>query len=153
MLAYWLMYLALGVPALARSRARSDNFAVWLFAGLLLFWFIGYRHEVGGDWFNYLRNFFLYSKIGSLQDVVDAIAETAGLTDYEISYITQPLTSRELLVKRLNRLLGGILFALNPADHPAKRLYDAVIDTEIEQVLRAEDPVGSYAYCLSCTIQ
>jgi protease-4 len=95
----------------------------------------------------------LVDKIGSLEDAVDAIAKTAGLTDYEITYITQPLTTRELLIKRLNRLLAGIFFALNPADHPAKRLYDAVIDTEIDHVLRADDPLGSYAYCLSCNIQ
>ena len=95
----------------------------------------------------------LVDKIGNLQDAVDAIASTADLTDYEITYITQPLTTRELLIQRLNRLLAGIFFALNPADHPATRLYDAVIDTEIDHVLRANDPVGSYAYCLSCNIQ
>jgi len=95
----------------------------------------------------------LVDKIGNLQDAVDAIANTADLTDYEITYITQPLTTRELLIQRLNRLLAGIFFALNPADHPATRLYDAVIDTEIDHVLRANDPVGSYAYCLSCNIQ
>jgi protease-4 len=95
----------------------------------------------------------LVDKIGNLKDAVDAIANTADLTDYEITYITQPLTTRELLIKRLNRLLVSIYAALSPADHPAKRLYDAVIDTEIEHVLRADDPVGSYAYCLSCNIQ
>jgi protease-4 len=95
----------------------------------------------------------LVDKIGSLQDAVDAIAETADLTDYEITYITQPLTTRELLINRLNRLIGGIFTVLSPADHPVKRLYDTVIDTEIDQVLRADDPVGSYAYCLNCNIQ
>jgi protease-4 len=95
----------------------------------------------------------LVDKIGNLQDAIDAIAETAGLTDYEISYITQPLTTRELLIQRLNRFLAGIFAALSPVDHPAKRLYDNVIDTEIDHVLRADDPVGSYAYCLNCNIQ
>jgi protease-4 len=95
----------------------------------------------------------LVDKIGSLQDAVDAIAETAGLTDYEISYITQPLTTRELLIKRLNRFLVGIFVAMSLTDHPTKKLYDAVIDTEVDHVLRADDPVGSYAYCLNCNIQ
>jgi protease-4 len=95
----------------------------------------------------------LVDNIGNLQDVIDAIAETADLTDYEITYITQPLTTREMLIKRLNRLLVSIYAVLSPTDHPAKRLYDAVIDTEIDHVLRANDPVGSYAYCLSCNIQ
>ena len=95
----------------------------------------------------------LVDKIGNLQDAVDAIAKAADLTDYEITYITQPLTTRELLIKRLNRLLAGVFIALNPANHPVKRLYDSVIDTEIDYLLRADDPVGLYAYCLSCNIQ
>ncbi|MEJ2731783.1 MAG: signal peptide peptidase SppA [Deltaproteobacteria bacterium] len=95
----------------------------------------------------------LVDKIGSLRDTVDAIAKKAALSDYEISYITQPLTTRELLIKRLNRLLAGIFAVLRPADHPAKRLYDTVIDTEIDHVLRANDPAGLYAYCLNCNIQ
>jgi ClpP class serine protease len=94
----------------------------------------------------------LVDKIGSLQDAVDAIAETAGLSDYEITYITQPLTTRELLIQQLNRFLVGIFAALSPTDHPVKRLYDTVIDTQIDHVLRADDPVGSYAYCLTCNI-
>jgi protease-4 len=95
----------------------------------------------------------LVDNIGSLQNAVDAIAKTAGLTDYEITYITQPLTTREQLIKQLNRLIVGIFAALSPTDHPAKRLYDTVIDTEIDHVLRADDPAGSYAYCLNCNIQ
>jgi protease-4 len=94
----------------------------------------------------------LVDKIGSLQDTIDAVAETAGLDDYEITYIAQPLTTRELLIKRLHRLLAGVFTALSPADHPAKKLYDAVVNTEIDHVLRADDPVGSYAYCLNCNI-
>ncbi|MEJ2219908.1 MAG: signal peptide peptidase SppA, partial [Desulfobacterales bacterium] len=69
----------------------------------------------------------LVDKIGSLQDTIDAVAETAGLDDYEITYIAQPLTTRELLIKRLHRLLAGVFAALSPADHPAKKLYDAVV--------------------------
>ena len=48
---------------------------------------------------------------------------------------------------------AGIFAALSLADHPAKKLYNTVIDTEIDQILRADDPVGSYAYCLNCNIQ
>jgi protease-4 len=94
----------------------------------------------------------LVDKIGNLQDVIDAIAKTADLTDYEITYITQPLTTRERLIRRINRLIRRVLVALNPADHPVKKLYDNVIDTEIDHILRADDPAGLYAYCLNCKI-
>ena len=73
----------------------------------------------------------LVDKIGSLQDTIDAVAETAGLDDYEITYIAQPLTTRELLIKRLHRLLAGVFAALSPADHPAKKLYDAVVNLSL----------------------
>jgi len=95
----------------------------------------------------------LVDEIGSLQDAIHAVAERAGLKDYEITYITQPLTAREQLIKRLNRLLAGIFAALNGADHPLNRLYDRFIDTQIDYVLRADDPAGLYAYCLNCSIQ
>jgi protease-4 len=95
----------------------------------------------------------LVDEIGSLQDAIRAVAETVDLKDYEITYIAQPLTTRELLIKRINRLLVGILAALKESDHPLNRLYDRVVDTEIDHLLRVDDPAGLYAYCLNCSIQ
>jgi protease-4 len=95
----------------------------------------------------------LVDEIGDLQDAINAVAESAGLKDYEITYVTQPLTTREQLIKRINRLIVGTFAALNLSDHPLNRLYDRFFDTQIDQVLRADDPVGSYAYCLNCSIQ
>jgi len=94
----------------------------------------------------------LVDEIGSLQDAIDAIANRVGLKEYEIAYIAQPLTARERLIKRLNRFLVGIFSVLGAGDHPAKRLYDTVVDTEIDHVLRADDPAGLYAYCLNCAV-
>jgi len=36
---------------------------------------------------------------------------------------------------------------------PVNRLYEKVVDTEIDQILRANDPAGLYAYCLNCNYQ
>jgi protease-4 len=94
----------------------------------------------------------LVDEIGGLQDTINAIAQRADLKDYEVTYITQPLTTRERLIKRLNRLIIGVFAALNPADHPLKKLYDNVIDTEFDHILRANDPAGLYAYCLNCKV-
>jgi protease-4 len=94
----------------------------------------------------------LVDEIGSLQDAINAIAQMADLKDYEVTYIRQPLTTRGWLIRRLNRLISGVLIALNPADHPVKKLYDNVIDTEMDHILRANDPAGLYAYCLNCNI-
>lgn len=95
----------------------------------------------------------LVDEIGSLQDAIRAVAERAGLKDYEITPITQPLTARERLIKQLNRLLVDIFVALNAQDDPLNRLYDRLVDTQIDHVLRADDPVGLYAFCLNCSDQ
>ena len=95
----------------------------------------------------------LVDEVGSLQDAIGAVAETVGLKDYEISYITQPLTTRERLIKRINRFIVGILVTLKVSENPLNRLYDRFVDTEIDQVLRAADPAGLYAYCLNCSVQ
>jgi protease-4 len=95
----------------------------------------------------------LVDEIGSLQDAIRAVAETVGLKDYETTYITQPLTTREQLIQRIKRFIVGIFGALNAADHPLSRLYDRFVDTKFDQILRADDPVGQYAYCLNCSIQ
>jgi protease-4 len=95
----------------------------------------------------------LVDEIGNLEDAINAVAESAGLKDYEITYVTQPLTTREQLIKRINRFIVGIFVALKVSDHPLNRLYDRFVDPQIEQVLNADDPLGLYAYCLNCSIQ
>ena len=95
----------------------------------------------------------LVDEIGSMQDAIRAVAESVDLKDYEITYIAQPLTTRELLIKRINRFLVGILVALKDSDHPLNRLYDRFVDTGIDHLLRADDPAGLYAYCLNCSVQ
>jgi protease-4 len=94
----------------------------------------------------------LVDEIGSLQDAISAVADMVDLKDYGVTYITQPLTTRERLIRRLNRLITGVLAAWRPADHPVKKLYDNVIDTEFDYILRANDPAGLYAYCLNCNV-
>ncbi len=94
----------------------------------------------------------LVDEIGTLQDTISAAAERVDLKDYEITYITQPLTTRERLIRQLNRLITGFFAVLNPLDHPVKKLYDNVIDTEIDHILHANDPAGLYAYCLNCNV-
>jgi protease-4 len=94
----------------------------------------------------------LVDEIGGLQDTVKAAAEKAGLKRYEITYITQPLTTREQLINRLNRLIIGVFVSLHAADRPLSRLYDRFVDPEVDAFLRADDPAGLYAYCLDCNV-
>jgi protease-4 len=92
----------------------------------------------------------LVDQLGNLQDTIRAAAEQAGLKDYEISYIAQPLTTREQLIKRLNRIITAIIKVLQPSGHPVQKIYDTVVDGEVSHLLLAEDPAGLYAFCLNC---
>ena len=52
------MYLSLAFPAMmAKRQFREHSYFSWLIIGFVLVLFIGFRHEVGGDWGSYLRNF------------------------------------------------------------------------------------------------
>jgi hypothetical protein len=63
---YWLLFLVPALlaivarPVAARNvdgTVRGQLDGVWIFIGVALTVLIGFRFEVGGDWFNYLRHF------------------------------------------------------------------------------------------------
>jgi hypothetical protein len=55
---YWLMYLSLAVPALSTASYTNQNRKItFAFIGCLLAVFVGFRHQVGGDWLAYIRQF------------------------------------------------------------------------------------------------
>jgi hypothetical protein len=57
---YWMIYLTLAFPAmLAQHPVKESRLFMWLAAGFLLTLFIGFRHEVGGDWGGYLGHFLI----------------------------------------------------------------------------------------------
>lgn len=56
MIPYWLGFI-FPVMLLFANVSRRHQAAMWLFVFALFTLFIGLRHQVGGDWFNYLRNF------------------------------------------------------------------------------------------------
>jgi protease-4 len=92
----------------------------------------------------------LVDQLGNLQDTIRAAAELANLKDYDVTYIEQPLTTREQLIKRLNRIITVAFNFSRPSGHPVQKLYDTVVDGEIRQFLLTEDPAGLYAFCLNC---
>jgi protease-4 len=94
----------------------------------------------------------LVDNLGSLQEAVEAAADRANLSNYEIRYIKKPLTSREKLIESLNQLFysflkQGALDDLNPSVSAIKD-----IKNNIEYLRRFNDPLGLYAYCLTCEI-
>lgn len=92
----------------------------------------------------------LVDAIGNQQDAIRSAAAMADLTDYDVTYVTQPLTAREKLIKRLNRFLAGVFNGVwDRTAPPAVRLYGK-IGFEWERIMELNDPKGVYAYCLIC---
>jgi protease-4 len=99
------------------------------------------------------RELGLVDKFGNLEDAVQSAADLAAIEEYDVIYIEQDLTAREILIRRLNRfLLRAFSSALEQVAHPVVQLY-ANFGRDLEQILELNDPRGIYAYCLMCEIQ
>ena len=70
MLTYWLMFLLPAMVALMKETQRTRALpggesetpvGAWIAVGIVLTLLIGFRYEVGGDWFNY---FFIPGRCG-----------------------------------------------------------------------------------------
>ena len=77
MLTYWVMFLLPALVALMMETQRTGTLpvgeaetpvGVWVAVGIVLTLLIGFRYEVGGDWFNYFRN--LEEVAGAMLDEV-----------------------------------------------------------------------------------
>ena len=94
----------------------------------------------------------LIDSIGNMRDAVQSAGEIADLQDYDVVYVSRPLTAREKMIQRLNRFLYGIISDVKGQRLPlAVRLYETV-GFELERVMELSDPRGVYAYCLMCNV-
>lgn len=57
MLTYWLMYIISASMALFLGRTQQSNLLPWIVIGFFFTIIIGFRFEVGGDWFNYIGHY------------------------------------------------------------------------------------------------
>jgi protease-4 len=95
----------------------------------------------------------LVDAIGNLQDAIQSAANKAGMTDYDVVYVEQPLTAREIMINRLNQFLTGVFDQVwLPPVHPLIGYYDNFA-TELKQLTQLNDPKGVYAYCLICDLR
>ncbi len=94
----------------------------------------------------------LVDQFGNLQDAVHSAARMTNLTDYDVTYIEQPLTAREKMIKRLNRFLVEAAKGISDrVTSPAVRFFQK-IGPELKELAELNDPQGVYAYCLVCDI-
>lgn len=84
MLPYWLLFcLVLMTCLLPRPLRKSQEELAWVITIIVLALFVGFRHEVGGDWFNYANQFDYVARMSFGQ----AVRETKDLAYYPLGWI------------------------------------------------------------------
>jgi protease-4 len=93
----------------------------------------------------------LVDNLGGLQAAIESAARRAGLETYAVDYLQQPLTRRERLLKELNELFTvALVKALGTVSPDRAAIMKVLADTELDDLLKLNDPKGLYAYCLTC---
>ena len=93
----------------------------------------------------------LVDRLGELQEAIESAAKRAGLDQFSIHYLEQPLMYREQLLKQLNDLLLAWGRRLLEAFFPqAGYVFNSIQSLPGHDVFLPNEPNGIYAYCLSC---
>jgi len=93
----------------------------------------------------------LVDKLGGLQAAIESAAKRAGLEAYTVDYLQQPLTRRERLLKQLNEFFARMfLKVLNTASPERVAVMRILADPRLDELMKLNDPMGLYAYCLNC---
>lgn len=102
---YWILFALVTFGTLVpRKLAARDRAVVWVFAGVVISLFIGFRHEVGGDWFNYARQFDLVAGMSFRESVLT----TKDLAYYPLGWLISRMGGG---VYWLNFVCAGLLVA------------------------------------------
>jgi protease-4 len=94
----------------------------------------------------------LVDQLGDLSEAVSSAATRAGLQDYEVSYIERPLTAREKFIQSLNQLFYRVVWDSGVMDWFAAVSVHKNLRNEFRQIMQFNDPLGLYAYCLTCEL-
>ena len=92
-------------------------------------------------------NIGLVDKLGTLAQSVEAVAERAGLDDYQVTTLSPPLSLRD----RLFHSIGAETLALLAENRMVASLFKGVLPevSELQRLLLFRDPNGMYAHCLT----
>ena len=92
-------------------------------------------------------NIGLVDKLGTLAQSLEAVAERAGLDDYQVTTLSPPLSLRD----RLFHSIGAETLALLAENRMVASLFKGVLPevSELQRLLLFRDPNGMYAHCLT----
>ncbi|PLW82980.1 signal peptide peptidase SppA [Kineobactrum sediminis] len=90
----------------------------------------------------------LVDELGSLRQAIAAAATLAGLEEYKVDYVHQPLSPRDLLLQQLLSRAG--IESLFPVNSNVQQLIQP-LSRAAQALLELNDPGYLYMRCLSCS--
>jgi protease-4 len=92
----------------------------------------------------------LVDKLGSLQDAIASAAALAKVTDYQVEYVEQPLSARDMLMRQLANRVGSL--DVWPAAGAGAALSGllAPLQEAARELGSLQDPRHIYMRCIAC---
>ena len=92
----------------------------------------------------------LIDGLGRLQDAIAAAAARADLESYEVEYVAEPLTPRELFLQQLAERTGALGLEQVTGLHGALANWLAPVADAFSELASLRDPRHLYVRCLEC---
>jgi protease-4 len=89
--------------------------------------------------------------LGSLSDAIDAAAARAGLEEYQVEYVGQPLSPRDLFMQQLADRVGSLGIRAPSALPASLRALLAPVADAVEELASLKDPRNLYMRCVACS--
>lgn len=96
-------------------------------------------HEVG-----------LVDELGTLEDAIEAAAQLAELEDYEVKYVSSPLSPRDMLLKQLANRTGSLGIIKPTAENVVIGQLLEPVKQAAKELSLLQDPRHLYLRCLGC---
>lgn len=101
------------------------------------------------------RQLGLVDHLGGLKDAINAAAQLANMTDYQVDFVEKPLTLREQILRELSNGNIGVaqidIQSLLPDSLQA--LWTEAASPLVQELNALNDPKGYYLRCYDCTTQ
>lgn len=98
----------------------------------------------------------LVDELGGLADAIESAAALAGMEDYDVINVEQPLSARDQLIRQLTQNLGlastrdaAIRSELGPLVKMLSGAFGASLHA-VNTLARLNDPANTYALCEAC---
>jgi len=92
----------------------------------------------------------LLDGLGSLSDAIDAAAARAGLEEYQVEYVGQPLSPRDLFLQQLADRAGSLRIRAPTALSASLNSLLAPVADAVEELASLKDPRNLYVRCIAC---